>query len=74
MNPLARRLAEQAYGRSTSPPGCCICHAQPQARADFRDDVSFAEFNLSRLCQKEQDAIFGKPRTRKGKRLTTPAP
>lgn len=65
MNPLAQRLATQAYGRSAPTPGCCICHDQPQARADFRDDVSFAEFGLSRLCQKEQDKVFGKPRARK---------
>lgn len=37
---------------------CAVC-GEPVKRADLRDDISRAEFDISGLCQKCQDATFG---------------
>jgi len=62
MNPAALFLAEQIWGADRVGgyrEGACICHGQPQTRADFRDDVSWSEFRISAMCQEEQDLVFG---------------
>jgi len=62
MNPAALFLAEQIWGTASVGgyrDGACICHGQPQTRADFRDDVSWSEFRISAMCQEEQDLVFG---------------
>jgi hypothetical protein len=65
MNPAALFLAEQIWGESARDGGyrhgACICHDQPQTRADFRDDVSWNEFLISALCAATQNSIFGDP-------------
>ena len=62
MNKNALFLAEQIWGGNSVThyrEGFCVCHGEPQTRSSFRDDVSWAEFRISSLCQSEQDAIFG---------------
>jgi hypothetical protein len=60
MNKNTLFLAEQIWGAGASyREGYCVCHGEAQARSSFRDEVSWAEFRISSLCQSEQDAIFG---------------
>lgn len=40
--------------------GLCPSCKKPISR--FRDDLSFKEYNISGLCQKCQDQVFGKPK------------
>lgn len=37
---------------------CPLC-GNPVNREDFRDELSMREFNISGMCQKCQDRIFG---------------
>lgn len=59
-NPAVAFLAESIWGTGARfREGYCVCHGEAQTRSSFRDDVSWAEFRISSLCQSEQDAIFG---------------
>ena len=62
MNKNTLFLAEQIWGAGASyREGYCVCHGEAQARSSFRDEVSWAEFRISSLCQSEQNSIFGDP-------------
>jgi len=39
--------------------GCPICDMSVNVAKDFRDDISRKEFEISRLCQRCQDNVFG---------------
>jgi hypothetical protein len=45
-----------AYDRAD----CVICAKVGLQPGDFRDDLSRAEFGISRMCQDCQDKVFGK--------------
>ena len=53
------KFAAQIYGVARTSPLNCVCHNKPQNRSTFKNEVSFKEFGISGLCQREQDAIFG---------------
>jgi hypothetical protein len=53
------KFTAQIYGVTRTSPLNCVCHNEPQNRSAFGDEISFKEFGISGLCQREQDAIFG---------------
>jgi hypothetical protein len=38
---------------------CAFCGSKKILKTDFRDELSWKEFNISNLCQMCQDDIFG---------------
>ena len=52
------KVAKQTYGITRTAKTNCICHNKPQDRSTFTDELSFKEFGISGLCQREQDVIF----------------
>ena len=52
------KFAAQIYGVARTSPLNCVCHNKPQDRSTFTDELSFKEFGISGLCQREQDVIF----------------
>ena len=64
MNKNALFLAEQIWGGDSVAryrEGFCVCHGEPQTRANFSDDISWTEFRISAMCQETQNSIFGDP-------------
>lgn len=53
------KFAAQIYGVTRTAKTNCVCHNKPQDRSTFKNEVSFKEFGISGLCQREQDSIFG---------------
>lgn len=52
-------VSQQLFGRSRKSPACVCCGSVQVAPSDFRDDASRREFEISHLCQKCQDNVFG---------------
>jgi hypothetical protein len=46
----------QLFGRSRKDPACVTCGSEDLT---FKDDASKREFEISRMCQKCQDEVFG---------------
>lgn len=57
MNPF-RKIAADSREAKTCPPKPFGC-AQPINMDDFKDDLSRKEYQISGLCQKCQDSVFG---------------
>ncbi len=51
--------AKNLFGRSIHDNACPCCGNKNIAHDDFRDELSWKEFNISRLCQECQDKIWG---------------
>lgn len=54
-------LAKAAFGRSVPKDGgtCVACGKTGLTRADFKDEISWREFNITKFCQKDQDSFYG---------------
>lgn len=52
-------LAHTFFGRSRSGKVCVTCGSAAITPEDFRDDLSRKEYQISKMCQKCQDEIFG---------------
>lgn len=59
MEGFLEATSQRMFGRSRKSPACVCCGSVQVARSDFRDDVSRREFEISHLCQKCQDNVFG---------------
>lgn len=44
----------------TGPVICSVCDNVHNAQTDFRDNLSYREWEISGLCQECQDAVFGR--------------
>jgi len=52
-------VAKRIFGRTTQDLGCVSCGSLNVKKEDFKDKLSWEEFNISHLCQKCQDETFG---------------
>lgn len=56
-------LAKGVFGVSNTEAGeqmiCVSCKAVVDGRESFKNDLSWKEYGISRLCQKCQDEVFG---------------
>lgn len=53
------QLSLSSFGRPRSTGYCVSCGSNKVYHSDFRDDLSRAEFRISRMCQVCQDSVFG---------------
>jgi hypothetical protein len=58
MEKFLEDMAMKSFGRSRKSPYCVACGSPFIMRQDFRDELSWKEFNISRYCQKCQDGVF----------------
>ena len=59
MEKFLENTAQQFFGRSRNDSACVTCGSDKISRADFSDNLSWKEFNISHLCQRCQDSVFG---------------
>ena len=52
-------FTKSAFGRTRKDPVCVICGSTKILRDDFKDELSWREFNISHMCQECQDSVFG---------------
>jgi len=52
-------MSKKLFGRSRNDGVCVTCGSNKIESDDFRDDLSRKEYNISRMCQKCQDEVFG---------------
>ena len=52
-------MAKEMFGWDGDEAHCKICNAQVN-RADFIDELSIREYDISGMCQKCQDDFFGR--------------
>lgn len=65
MESFLESFATQAFGKSRQSGACVFCaDNRILAREDFRNELSWKEFGISRLCQKCQDQTFEIENTR----------
>jgi hypothetical protein len=53
-------LSKEFFGNERSNDYCVICLSTDVKREDFRDELSWKEFGISKMCQKCQDISFQK--------------
>jgi hypothetical protein len=53
-------MAQNLFGRSRIGLVCVTCGSEKVNRSCFRDDLSWKEFHISKMCQECQDSVFGK--------------
>ena len=55
-------FSKGAFGTSNTEAGeqmiCVLCKAEVKGRESFVDDLSWKEYQISRICQKCQNEIF----------------
>jgi len=51
-------LAHAAFGRGRNDGVCVTCGSDKINPVDFRNELSWREYNISRMCQVCQDKIF----------------
>ena len=51
-------LSKSLFGRSRKENACITCGSNYIKREDFNSDLSWREFQISRMCQKCQDSTF----------------
>lgn len=51
-------LTQKLFGRSRNAGVCVTCGSAKVLENDFRNQVSWREYGISRMCQKCQDEIF----------------
>lgn len=56
---LLENVAQEFYGRSRTSDCCVQCGSKKISQEDFKDNISWKEFNISRWCQVCQDSFFG---------------
>lgn len=54
-----KSLLENIVGKKIDGKSCAFCNSVKITQFDFRDELSYREFTISRLCQKCQDEVFG---------------
>jgi hypothetical protein len=59
MESFLDNLSKETFGRSRKDPVCVFCGSDKVNSWDFRDELSLKEFQISRICQKCQDEVFG---------------
>jgi hypothetical protein len=58
MENVKERLANALFGRSRKDDACVMCGNLAVERQDFKDELSWKEWGISRMCQDCQDGIF----------------
>lgn len=58
MEAVLELLTLSMFKRSRKDPVCVTCGSAKITLADFRDDLSRKEFEISRMCQECQDKVF----------------
>jgi len=59
MEKFVNGFTQSAFGRTMKEPVCVFCGSPLIKSEDFRDDLSRQEFEISHLCQKCQNDVFG---------------
>ena len=52
-------FTQTAFGRTSKDHVCIICGSGLISYCDFKDKLSYKEFEISHMCQKCQDSVFG---------------
>lgn len=52
-------VSKELFGRNRDGAICVTCGSDKIKKEDFRDPLSWKEFNISKMCQKCQDEVFG---------------
>ena len=59
MESALEEMSKKMFGRSRKGNACVTCGSPLVNRQDFRDEASWREFQISHMCQKCQDEVFG---------------
>jgi len=59
MEKMLNELSKSLFGNERSNDYCVVCRSTEVKREDFRDELSWKEFRISKMCQKCQDNTFG---------------
>lgn len=57
-SPQIKQLLERIAGKKIDGSSCALCHSLKVQLTDFRDELSWKEFGISRQCQECQDKIW----------------
>jgi len=60
MQEFLKNLAKQLFGREIDGIHCVVCGSAVEGPHNFRDELSWKEWQISFLCQACQDETFGK--------------
>lgn len=58
MEMVLNKLSKAMFGNKRPDDFCVICCSPKVKREDFRDELSWKEFGISKMCQKCQDKVF----------------
>jgi len=59
MEAFLQKFVKEQFGSTRDGSQCAICKSKKVNRTDFRDDLSWREFQISKMCQECQDKTFG---------------
>jgi len=59
MDKVKNDMAKFLFGRERNFKACVICGSEKVNISDFKDHLSWKEFNISCMCQECQDKTFG---------------
>jgi hypothetical protein len=60
MEAVLDQLSQELFGRSRDSGVCVTCGSHKVAKPEyFKDDISWDEWKISKMCQECQDGIWG---------------